>query len=43
MGGVQQEMDRDPNRGGVAVLVKIDLIDELSGNVLRARADRPTA
>jgi len=34
---IQQEMDRDPDRDGVAVLVKIDLIDELSGNVLQRR------
>ncbi len=32
---VQPELDRDPDRTGVAVLVKIDLIDELSGNVLQ--------
>jgi hypothetical protein len=34
---IQQELDRDPDREGVAVLVKIDLIDELSGNVLQRR------
>ena len=34
---IQQEMDRDPDRDGVAVLVKIDLIEELSGNVLQRR------
>ena len=34
---VQQELDRDPDHQGVAVLVKIDLIDELSGNVLQRR------
>jgi hypothetical protein len=34
---IQQEMDRDPDRDGVAILVKIDLIDELSGNVLQRR------
>ena len=34
---VQPELDRDPDRQGVAVLVKIDLIDELSGNVLQQR------
>jgi predicted pyridoxine 5'-phosphate oxidase superfamily flavin-nucleotide-binding protein len=34
---VQPELDRDPDRQGVAVLVKIDLIDELSGKVLQRR------
>ena len=34
---VQAELDRDPERLGVAVLVKIDKITELSGNVLQER------
>ncbi len=34
---VQQELDRDPERQGVAILVKIDEITELSGNVLQSR------
>jgi predicted pyridoxine 5'-phosphate oxidase superfamily flavin-nucleotide-binding protein len=34
---VQAELDRDPERLGVAVLVKIDEITELSGNVLQSR------
>ena len=29
------EMDRDPDRTGAAVLVRVDRITELSGNVLR--------
>lgn len=33
----QAELDRDPERLGVAVLIKIDKIDELSGNVLQER------
>lgn len=32
---VRPELDRDPDRKGVAVLIEIDLIDELSGNVLQ--------
>ena len=34
---VQGELDRDPERLGVAVLVKVDKINELSGNVLQER------
>lgn len=34
---VQAELDRDPERLGVAVLVKVDKIAELSGNVLQQR------
>ena len=34
---VQPELDRDPERQGVAVLVRIDRITELSGNVLQGR------
>ena len=34
---VQAELDRDPERTGVAVLVRLDKIAELSGNVLQAR------
>lgn len=35
---VQAELDRDPERLGVAVLVKIHSIVELNGNVLQQRA-----
>ena len=34
---VQAELDRDPERIGVAVLVRVDKIAELSGNVLQER------
>jgi hypothetical protein len=34
---IQAELDRDPERKGVAVLVKVDRITELSGNVLQQR------
>ena len=34
---VQAELDRDPERLGVAVLVRVDKITELSGNVLQER------
>lgn len=34
---VQAELDRDPERNGVAVVVRVDLINELSGNVLQQR------
>jgi hypothetical protein len=34
---VQSELDRDPERQGAAVLVKIDRITELSGNVVQQR------
>jgi hypothetical protein len=34
---VQAELDRDPERLGVAVLVRVDRITELSGNVLQQR------
>jgi predicted pyridoxine 5'-phosphate oxidase superfamily flavin-nucleotide-binding protein len=34
---VQVELDRDPERTGVAVLVKLDQVVELSGNVLQQR------
>ncbi len=33
----QAERDRDPDKKGVAVLVRIDSISELSGNVLQKR------
>ena len=33
----QAELDRDPDLVGVAVLVKVDKITELSGNVLQER------
>ena len=32
---VQAELDRDPDRAGVAVVVKLNKITELSGNVLQ--------
>ena len=34
---VQVELDRDPERLGVAVLIRIDQVGELSGNVLQRR------
>jgi predicted pyridoxine 5'-phosphate oxidase superfamily flavin-nucleotide-binding protein len=34
---IQAELDRDPERKGVAVLIKVDRITELSGNVLQQR------
>ena len=34
---VQAELDRDPERKGVAVVVQVDLINELSGNVVQQR------
>ena len=34
---VQDELDRDPDRLGVAVLVKVNKISELNGNVLQER------
>ena len=34
---VPAELERDPERQGVAVLVKVDRITELSGNVLQQR------
>ena len=34
---VQAELDRDPERQGVAVLVRVDRVTELSGNVLQQR------
>ena len=34
---VQAELDRDPERLGVAVLVTVNKINELSGNVLQER------
>ena len=34
---VQAELDRDPDRLGVAVLVRVDKISELSGNILQER------
>lgn len=34
---VQAELDRDPERQGAAVLVKVDRITELNGNVLQQR------
>ena len=34
---VQAELDRDPERVGAAVLVKVDRIVELNGNVLQER------
>ena len=34
---VQAELDRDPERNGVAVLIRLEEISELSGNVLQRR------
>lgn len=34
---VQPELDRDPERKGVAVVVKVDLINDLGGNVIQQR------
>ena len=34
---VQAELDRDPDRQGVAILVQVDQISELSGEVLQQR------
>ena len=34
---IQAELDRDPERQGAAVLVRLDSIAELSGNVLQQR------
>ena len=34
---VQGELDRDPERQGVAVLVRVDLINDLSGLVIQQR------
>ena len=34
---MQAELDRDPERLGVAVLVRVDRVTELSGNVLQQR------
>ncbi len=36
-GAVAREMDRDPERNGVAVLIKVNRVIELSGNVLQER------
>ncbi len=34
---VQAELDRDPERQGVAVLIRVDQVGELSGNILQQR------
>ena len=34
---VQAELDRDPERVGVAVLIRVDQVGELSGNILQQR------
>jgi hypothetical protein len=34
---IPAELDRDPDRQGVAVLVRLELVTELSGNVLQRR------
>ena len=36
---VQPELDRDPDRQGVAVLVRVDQITTLSGEVVQQRGD----
>jgi nitroreductase len=38
---VQRELDRDPERKGAAVLVRIDLVMTLGGQVIQAREARP--
>ena len=37
LGTVQDELDCDPGRSGVAVLVKVHKIEELNGNALQER------
>ena len=37
---IQAELDRDPERKGVAVVVRVDLINDLSGEVLQQRDER---
>ena len=34
---VQAELDRDPERQGVAILIRVDQVGELSGNILQQR------
>ena len=34
---IQAELDRDPERQGVAVLIKVEKVGELSGNILQQR------
>ena len=34
---VQAELDRDPERQGVAVLIRVDQVGELSGDILQQR------
>ena len=34
---VQAELDRDPERQGVAILIRVDQVGELSGNVIQQR------
>ncbi len=36
---IQGELDRDPERKGVAVLIRIDRIEDLGGNILQERED----
>ena len=39
---VQNELDRDPERKGVAVVVRVDLVMTLSSQVLQRREDAPS-
>jgi hypothetical protein len=36
---IQGELDRDPERRGVAVLIQVDRIEDLGGNILQQRED----
>jgi hypothetical protein len=36
---VKAELDRDPERQGVAVLVRLDRITDLAGNVLQQKEE----
>ncbi len=38
---VKRELDRDPERQGLAVLVRVDRITDMSGNVLQIRETPP--
>jgi hypothetical protein len=38
---IPAELDRDPDRQGVAVLVRLDQVTELSGKVLQQRDGEP--
>ena len=34
---VQPELDRDPDRVGIAILIKVNRITGLSGNIIQSR------